>query len=341
MRAKLLPVVLATLVLFSTLQAQTNSKPKASPTPAAPANTNDCGCDVPLPEVLATVNRVNITRQQLTASQARIKELQEEVSNARKRELDLQINSRLLDEEAKRRGSSTGKVLEEEVIAKVAEPTDAEALAFFEPNKDRIRSDFATVKKDIIDYLRNQRQTEQANLFVDRLRAAAQVKLSGIEVSPPASEADLARIFATVNGKNITSADVENALKPLVTSVQDQVYALRKSEMDVKINDILLVQEATKKVTSTKALLEAEVIAKLPIITEAVAQKFYDENKERLRGDFATLKVQLIEYLKEKAKSDQEEVFATRLRNAATVRIFLTPLIPPRWSKPDPPKNNP
>ena len=341
MRAKLLPVVVAILVLFSILQAQTNSKPTASPKPAAPEKADDCGCDVPLPEVLATVNGVKITRQQLTANQARIKELQEEVSNARKRELDLQINSGLLDEEAKKRGVSTGKILEEEVIAKVAEPTDAEALAFFEQNKDRIPGDFATAKKEIIDHLRNQLQTQQARLFADRLRAAAQIKLSGNAVSPPASEADLARVFATVNGKNISSADVEETLKPLVTSVQDQVYALRKSEMDVKINDILLVQEATKKATSTKALLQAEVIAKLPTISEAQAQKFYAENKERLSGDFATLKVQLIEYLHEKAKTDQEQVFAQRLRSAATVRIFLTPLIPPRWAKPDPPKNTP
>jgi hypothetical protein len=341
MSAKLLPVVLSTLVLFSILQAQTNSKLTASPTPAAPSNADDCGCDVPLPEVLATVNGVKITRQELTASQALIKALQEEVSSARKRELDLQINSQLLDEEAKKRGVSTGKILDEEVIAKVAVPSDAEALAFFEQNKDRIPADFATAKKEIIDYLRNQRQTEQAKLFADRMRAAAQIKLSGIAVSPPASEADLARVFATVNGKNITSADVEETLKSLVLSVQDQVYALRKSEMDMKINDILVVQEATKKATSTKALLEAEVIAKLPTISEAQAQKFYDENKEGLNGDFATLKAQLIEYLKEKAKTDQEQVFAQRLRSAATVRIFLTPLIPPRWSKPDPPKTTP
>src|SRR6185295_15885739 len=185
------------------------------------------------------------------------------------------------------------------------------------------------------------RQAEQARLFADRLRAAAQIKLSGIAVSPPASDADLARVFATVNGKNITSGDVEYTLKPLVTSVQDQVYALRKSEMDVKINDILLVQEATKRATSTKALLDAEVLAKVPPISEAQAQKFYDENKERLSGDFPTVKVQLIEYLKEKARTEQEQLFAERLRNAATVRIFLTPLIPPRESKPDPPKSTP
>jgi hypothetical protein len=341
MRAKLLPVVLSILVLFSILQAQTNSKPTASPTPVAPSKADDCGCDVPLPEVIATVNGINVTRQELTANQARIKELQEEVSSARKRELDLQINAQLLDEEAKRRGVSTVKILEEEVITKVAEPTDAEALTFFEQNKDRIPGDFASAKKEIIDYLRNQRQTQQAGLFADRLRATAQIKLSGIAVSPPASEADLARVFATVNGKNITSADVEETLKPLVTSVQDQVYALRKSEMDVKINDILLVQEAKKRATSTKLLLQAEVLAKVPTISEAQAQKFYDENKERLDGDFVTLKAQIIEYLQQKAKTAQEEVFAQRLRSAATVRIFLTPLIPPRWSKPDPPKNTP
>ena len=341
MRANLLPVVLSILVLCSILQAQTNSTHIASPVPTAPAKVDDCGCDVPLPEVFATVNGVKIMGSELTANQARIKELQEEVSNARKRELDLQINTRLLDEEAKKRGVSTEKVLEDEVISKVAEPTDAEALAFFEQNKARIPRDFATVKKDISDYLRNQRQTEQAKLFVNGLRATAQITLSGIAVSPPRSEADLARVFATVNGKNITSADIEDALKALVTSVQDQVYALRKNEMDQKINDILLVQEATKRATSTKALLEAEVTAKVPKIGEAQAQKFYDENKERLNSDFATIKPELIEYLQAKAKTDQEQVFAQRLRSTATVRVFLTPLIPPRWSKPEPPKNTP
>jgi hypothetical protein len=292
--------------------------------------------------VFATVNGIKITRLELTANDARIKEIQQEVIDARKREVDLQINTQLLDEAAKTRGVTTMKLLEQEVIAKVAEPTAAEALALYEENKARLATtDFASVKTEIIDYLRNKRQKEQAGLLADRLRAAAQIKLSGIAVSPPASEADLDRVFATVNGKDITSAAVEDTLKPLVLSVQDQVYGLRKSEMDMKINDILLELEAKKRAISIPSLLEAEVLAKVPTISEADAQKFYDENKERLNGDFATVKARLVEFLREEAKSEQAQNFAQRLRNAATVRIFLTPLIPPRWNKADSPKSTP
>ncbi|HEV7681001.1 MAG TPA: hypothetical protein VGO68_02680 [Pyrinomonadaceae bacterium] len=323
------------------LQGQTS--PNSTPTtPAVKAPADECGCDVPLPEVLATVNGIKITRLELTANDAQIKELQQQVITARKRELDLQINSQLLDEEAKKRGVSTRKVLEADVVTKVAEPTAAEAQAFYDQNKARLATtDFAAVKTEIIDYLRDQRQTEQAGLLANRLRAAAQIKLSGTAVSPPASEADLARVFATVNGKNITSATIEDALKPLVTGVQDQVYALRKSEIEMKINDILLELEGKKRSVTLQSLLQTEVAAKVPTFSEADAQKFYDENKERLNGDFATVKAQILEYLLEKANREQEQNFAQRLRNAATVQIFLTPPIAPRVNNPDPPKSTP
>jgi hypothetical protein len=344
MKATLLPALFAISVIVTVspnLRGQTNSNSTPT-TPVAKTIADDCGCDMPLPEVFATVNGIKITRLGLTANDARIKELQQDVIDARKREVDLQINTQLLDEAAKKRGVTTMKLLEEEVVAKVAEPTPAQALAFYEENKARLgRSDFASVKAEIIDYLRNQRQKEQAGLLADRLRAAAQIKLSGIAISPPASEADLARVFATVNGKNITSADVEDTLKPLITKVQDEVYGLRKSEMDMKINDILLELEAKKRAVSIPSLVESEVLAKVPTISEAEAQKFYDENKERLNGDFPTVKAQLIEFLREKAKREQEQKFAERLRSAATVRIFLTPLVPPRWNNPDSPRSTP
>lgn len=329
MRAALLQVVLVILVLATAstiLRGQTDSR--TTPATGAQTTADDCGCDQ-APEVLATVNGQDITRQGLTANQARIKTLHEEVSDARKKELDLRINSQLLEAAAKKRGTSVNQLLQQEVFAKVPEPTEAEAQTFYSQNKERIPGDFAAVKAEILNYLRAQRQEDEAKLLADRFRAAAEIKLSGLVVTPPAKEADRARIFATVNGKNITSANIEDGLRSRIFSVQQEVFTLRKAELDQKINDTLLVAEAARRSVSTKDLLAAEVTAKLPMITEADAQKFYDENKSRVKGEFVSLKPQIVEYLQSKAKSAQEQKFADELRRSATIRIFLSPPVAP------------
>ena len=301
-------------------QTQTAPAPQAAADPAAA-----CACeDKPLPDVLATVNGVQVTRRDISPTvQKRVADLQQQVVEARRRELDLQINSKLLEAEAKRRGLTTVKLLETEVVAKAQEPTEADAQKFYDENKARIGREFKDVKNDLVAYLRDVRRRDQAAKFSDTLRAAAQLKRLAAEATPPATEVERARVLATVNGHDITSGDVENALRPLVFGVQEQVYQLRAQEVELKINDLLLNQEAQKRSVTARALLETEVVAKLPAVTEADAQKFYDENKERINGDFAQTKEQIIEYLREVSERKAQTDLAARLRAAAQVRTFL------------------
>src|SRR5207248_320367 len=80
--------------------------------------------------------------------------------------------------------------------------------------------DFKTVKKDILARLRNERETARATEFANALRARAQITVSDQPVTPPTNEAELARVYATVNGANITSRDIEQSLLPLIFRVQ-------------------------------------------------------------------------------------------------------------------------
>src|SRR4029078_931083 len=89
------------------------------------------------------------------------------------------------------------------------------------------------------------------------LRAAARVKVIPKPTVPPATAADRARVLATVNDKQITMGDIENSLRPLIFNVQEEVYALRKQDVELKVNDTLLAQEAQKKSITTRALLDA------------------------------------------------------------------------------------
>src|SRR6188474_654386 len=93
--------------------------------PAAGQQVADCGCeDKPLPEILGVVNGGKITKQDLSPeTRARVEQLQRQVIAAREKELDLQIDSMLLESEAKKRGVSPSQIIKDEVVAKVQAPT--------------------------------------------------------------------------------------------------------------------------------------------------------------------------------------------------------------------------
>jgi hypothetical protein len=270
---------------------------------ASTSAAQDCACeDKPLPEVLSIVNGVKITAKDLDAeTTSRVAALKQQVVEARRLELDLQINTMLLEAEAKKRGVAKEKILEAEVVTKVKQPTDADARAFFKEqnaNTSDKSIEFEQVKERIMQHLLVQRHHELAKQFADRLRSTAEVKVFVELATPPEKPADRQRLFAVVNNKQITSADIEHSLQPMIFSVQKEMYELRRRDLDRKINDVLLAQEAQKRQVTTRALLEAEVNAKAPAITEEQAQKFYDENKTKMNGGaFADLKQSIIGHL--------------------------------------------
>ncbi len=326
-------VLILALSCAALAQATKPAEQKAGPT-QPPAKAEDCGCDVKSSptDVVATVNGTRITLKDIDEPiEKQIKELQRQIIDARASELDLQINSLLLEAEAKKRGISSTKLIEQEVVGKVKEPTEAEAQAFYNANKDRIQQEFSAIKADVIAYLRQQRQQEQAKVLANTLRAAADVKIITKEVTPPATEADKARVFATVNGRKITSAEIEDSLKPLVFSVQEQVHQLRKQVLDVKVNDLLLEQEAARKKVTTRSLLDTEVVAKQKAVTEADARKFYDENKDRINGEYEAIKPQIIEYLKKQEDQKAQFAYADQLRAASKVEVSLKEPAPPTF----------
>jgi hypothetical protein len=96
----------------------------------------------------------------------------------------------------------------------------------------------------------------------------------------------------------------------VIFNVQEQVYALRKQDLELKVNDTLLAQEAQKKGVTTRALLDAEVSAKAPRVTDAQAEEFYNKNKDRISGEFAQLKPQIIRYLQEQKEDEATVAYA-------------------------------
>jgi protein-disulfide isomerase len=310
---------------------QQQPTPAAAPQASAPASTvakndEDCDCESQvLPEVIAEVSGVKITGKEIEEPiKDRVRELKQQVKGARQHEFYLQINTRLLEAEAKRLGKSSTALINDEIIAKVKEPTEADAQSFYDKNKDRIRQDFQTVKTQIIDYLRNERQREEAKKLADRLRASGQVVISEQpSTASPNRTQERSRVLATVNGQTITAGDVEETLRPLIFNVQTELYKLRKQQLDAKINDLLLEREAQTRKITPAALLEAEITAKAKKVTEEEAKAFFEEHKKEIGGEFAQQKDRVMVYLQDQESRRAEIAFAERLRQAAALKLFL------------------
>lgn len=316
---------LATSSMAQTAGAPAQKNPPATNPPQAVQPASGCGCEgEPQPEVLATVNGVKITSKEVDESiKGPLKAVRDQVIELRRLELDVQINSRLLEAEAKKRGKTSTQMIQEEIISKVKDPTDEEVKAFFDKNKDKVNSTFEDAKPLITDYLRNQRQAELAKALADQLRAGADLKVIVKEATPPDTRADRDRVFATLNGQNITSANIEDTLQPLLIQAQKQIYTLRKREVDFKINDLLLEQEAQKRKITARAVIEADILPNIKKVTDEDARKFYDDNKAKLPGEFAQLRDQIIKYLTENEQQKAQTVYAEKLRSAASVQLFL------------------
>lgn len=338
-------------MIISAVVARAQSGSPASPSPREPAKSGkqtasqpaakatdikneDCGCEakniIPA-DVAGIANGIKITAKEIADH---IKDerdgLQKKVIESRRRELNLQINSRLLEAEAMKKGTTPTKLIEQEIVGKAQEPTDAEARAFYEQNKARIPGAFKDFKPQIVAYLKAQRQESAAKAYADKLRAEADVKVLVEKVTAPEKESDRANVLATINGAKITSGDLEESLKPLIYDVQLRVYALMKNELELRVNDILLEQEAQKRKTTAKALVEAELTPNVKKISEQDAAKFYEENKDRIDGgDFDMLKDQLIDHLQKNEQRRAELVFAERLRQGAKIEINLKEPEPP------------
>ena len=292
--------------------------------------SQNCGCEQkPEINVLAVVNGVKITRKDLSIDAlTQVSIAQETVIFERSRQLEQKINDVLLEMEARRRGITPAELLQTGVTSKVAPPTEAEAKAIYEQDSNHTQS-FNSVKNKIMAQLRTERIAARVQEFANTLRAGAKITVANQQVTPPKNEAELARVFANVNGVDITSSDIETALLSLIFQVQQQVYALLKHDVDLRINDILIEQEAARLGTTPQALVDSHVITKVQIVTEKQARDYYNANKAQLKGDFSDVKVMLMQYLFELEKQKTLSAYAEELRKASAVQIYLTEPKPP------------
>ena len=325
-------ILILTLLILSTAASVAAAVTNQQTAPPVQSEV-DCGCeDDPQLVVLAIVNGVKIRKDDLTTDiRSKIRLLQDTVVDARTSELDRFIASSLLEAAAKARGITPRKLLQIEVTGKVVAPTEAEAQDFYRTNKQKIVQDYKDAKPSILAQLRSEREVQEAQKFANALRVAADVKILADRITAPANPNERARVLATFNGRPITSGDIEDSLTPLIFQVKVQTYAYRKAELDLKINDLLLDQEAKKQGIPPLALVSKEISGKMSMITAQQVLAFYNENKPQFKQDFSKVQFQILQYLMAQQQQRLANAYADQLRSRAVVQVFLRPPSEPSY----------
>lgn len=272
---------------------------------------------------LAVVNNQNLTLVDLDPKvQEAFNDLDRQLAEARTNALNALIDEYLIQEELKKRKVTLEQLTATEISDRVIGPTDAEIKAVYDANREQLgASDMASVRPQIVAYLRQQQSTQLYNALTARLRAATPPTLKG---EPNAANLAPASIIATVGAHTISAAAVEELAKPIMYEARAKVYEVEHTALERKINDLLLAAEAKRINTTPELVIKTEVTDKIKPATDAEVAKFYEDNKGNINADFASVRSQISDFLNEQQQLQLENAYADKLRAGGNVRVLLT-----------------
>jgi protein-disulfide isomerase len=242
------------------------------------------------------------------------------IREARERAVDARVASMLIAAEAKKRGKSPNDIIEAEVNSRVPAPTEPEIRAAYDANRSQLGgADLEAVRSDLINYLRGQSKQTLYTTLINRLKMTnAVTKNADVNANPPAGT-----VLFSVAGDPLRVDAINERMKSYIYKMQMRIYSIRKDVLDRKINDIMIVEEAKKRKIAPEEIVRTEITEKVKAPTDAEISKFYEENKARIPGDLAGVRVQIATYLQQKQQEELEVALANKLRTGGSLKLFL------------------
>jgi protein-disulfide isomerase len=131
------------------------------------------------------------------------------------------------------------------------------------------------------------------------------------------------RVVATVGSHGITQQEVDAKIKPQLTSIDGQIYELRRRAIEAMADDYLLEQAAKKANLGVEAYMKREITDKVPAPPEADTKKFYETHKDQIKQPYDKVKPQLIDFMKRQAVDEQRNKLLDSLRAEQPLKIKL------------------
>ena len=300
----------------TTPQPQPVSQPKPTPNTQP---TRPLAAPIPL----VVVNGQTFTTADLDpALRQEVESLDDKITEARKNVLDVQINTLLLDVEAKRRHIDTHRLYELEVSSRVGTITPAQIKKFLDANKEQFEGvDPALASKQAAAYLHDEIENKLADDLVARLRKSIPVVM-GVDINSP--NLNPTAVVATVAGQTLKADTLIERLKPIIYRMRLETYELTRQRIDQLVDDTLLLEDAKRRQIGPEEIIRAEISDKVRNPTEEEVSKFYNENKARISGDLNSIRNQLVTYLQNESRQRLEKDLSERLRKGANIQWILT-----------------
>ena len=322
--------LLLTLLMWSPVVAQTAKRRGAvrkpvvatpQPEPVTPPPATPRPAQQPISLVI--VNGQTFTSANLEpALRNEFERLDDKIAEARNAILDQEINTALLQVEAKKRRVDTRRLYELEVTSRLPAITPAEIKKFIDDNRQQIEGlDPAIANQQVEAFLRQQAEQKLADDLVKRLRKTIPVVM-GADIHSANLSANA--VVATVAGEPLKAASLIERSKPIVYRIRLEAYEFAKKQTDQLVNDMLLLEEARRRQIGPEEIIRAEISDKVKSPTEEEVAKFYSDNKARISGDLNSVRNQVASYLQEQSRQRLEQELSARLRQNANIRWLIS-----------------
>jgi protein-disulfide isomerase len=253
--------------------------------------------------------------------------LEDRIADARRSVLELQINTALLQAEAKKRGINSHQLYELEVTRKVPKPTQAQINKFYEDNRSQLEGmDPVSSSSQLAALIQQEMESRLADELVKRLHKTYPV-VPGADINTP--NLSEAAVVVTIAGQPIRMSAMSERLKPVIYGLRSAAYDATRQKAEQMIDDQLLMVEANRRQVGPEQIIRTEVSDKVKTPSEAEVAKFYSENKARIGGDLNSVRNQLVNYLREQDRQRLEKALSETLRKGADIRWLITEPQPP------------
>jgi protein-disulfide isomerase len=298
--------------------------PQPQPVPIAQPTPNTQPPRPPAaPASLVVVNGQTFTTADLDpAVRQELERLDDKIAEARRNVFELQINTALLEVEAKKRRIDTHRLYELEVSSRVAAATPAQIKKFLEANQQEFEGFTPEVaNRQAAAYLHDEAENKLADDLVNRLRKSNPVVM-GVDINSP--NLSPTAVIATVAGQPLKAETLLERLKPIVYRMKLEAYELSKQRAEQLIDDTLLLEEAKRRQIGPEQIIRSEISDKVRAPTEEEVAKFYSDNKARISGDLNSVRNQVALYLQNESRRQLEKDLSAQLRKTANIKWLIT-----------------
>ena len=219
-----------------------------------------------LDDVLATSTNSTFTASSLSPQGQKIYlEQRKLMSETRAQLLSEMVANAVLELEAKASNSTKEKLLAAQ-RTKVAEPKAAEIQKIYDANTTALGGrPLAEVRGQIVEYLRHDSEQTAVNSYIESLRTKYKVTagrdVNAIGLAP-------ADVLATVNGKNITLGEFEQANKVRLNDAEIEIFEEIRGDLEPSVFSALAGEEAKSRNLDTGSFIAAEITDKLRLYTD-------------------------------------------------------------------------